>query len=62
MSVKGKAKAQEESEHVRHDLESAGFIINMEKSVWEPAYVMEWLGFQINLTEGEFKAFACLYT
>ena len=55
IAVKRKAKAREESEHVRHDLESAGFIVNMEKSVWEPAYVMEWLGFQINLSEGEFK-------
>ena len=55
IAVKGKAKAQEESERVRHDLESAGFIVNMEKSVWEPAYVMERLGFQIILSEGEFK-------
>ena len=51
IAVKGKAKAQEE----RHDLESAGFIVNIEKSVWESAYIMEWLGFQINLSEGEFK-------
>ena len=55
IAVKGKAKAREESERVRHDLESAGFIVNMEKSVWEPAYVIEWLGFQINLSEGKFK-------
>jgi hypothetical protein len=30
---------------VRQDLESAGFFINKEKSVWEPSRRLTWLGF-----------------
>ena len=55
VAVKGKDVATEESKHVKHDLESAGFVINIEKSRWEPCNHLEWLGFQIDLCRGEFK-------
>lgn len=37
---------------LQKDLESAGFLINQEKSVWSPVRVLEWLGFQWDLNEG----------
>ena len=55
VAVKGKDMALEESRHVKQDLESAGFVINMEKSVWDACNHLEWLGFQIDLSKGEFK-------
>ena len=55
LAVKGRDMALEESARVRHELECAGFVINAEKSHWEPSNVMEWLGFRIDLCEGEFK-------
>ena len=55
VAVKGKDQAVEESRQVKWDLESAGFILNIEKSVWVPRNHLEWLGFQINLCECEFK-------
>ena len=36
VAVKGKDAAIEESRHVKHDLESAGFVIHIEKSIWDP--------------------------
>ena len=33
------------ADRVRQDLESAGFFINKEKSVWEPSRRLKWLGF-----------------
>ena len=36
VAVKGKHRALEESVSVRHELEHAGFITNLEKSVWVP--------------------------
>ena len=53
--MKGKNRALEESKQVKQDLESAGFVINIEKSVWDPCNHLEWLGFQIDLSKGEFK-------
>ena len=29
---------------VRNDLDSAGFIVNDEKLVWEPTQILNWLG------------------
>ena len=55
VAIKGKDMALEESRHVKQDLESAGFVINMEKSIWDPCNHLEWLGFQIDLSKGEFK-------
>jgi hypothetical protein len=36
----------------RKDLVSAGFIVNDEKSVWEPIQRLEWLGFIWDLRQG----------
>ena len=52
VAVKGKDMALEEGKHVKQDLESAGFVINTEKSVWDPCNHLEWLGFQIDLNKG----------
>ena len=54
--MKRKDKALEESKHVKQDLESAGFVINIEKSVWDPCNHLEWLGFQIDLSKVELKS------
>ena len=55
IAVKGEAKARLESKQVERDLEQAGFIVNIEKSVWEPSQRVEWLGFNIDLALGEFS-------
>ena len=44
-AVRGRQKALVESTRVKEDIEKAGFIINVEKSVWNPSQTMEWLGF-----------------
>ena len=55
VAVKGKQEALVESARVKQDIENAGFIINVEKSAWEPSLTMEWLGFLIDLSVGEFS-------
>ena len=55
VAVRGRQKALVESTRVKEDIEKAGFIINVEKSVWNPSQTMEWLGFQIDLSVGEFS-------
>lgn len=40
---------------VRRDLESADFVVNIEKSQWEQCESLEWLGFKIDLVLGEFS-------
>ena len=55
VAINGERRAQEESILVRRELENAGFIINLEKSVWVPSQSMEWLGFNIDLCKGEFS-------
>ena len=54
MAVKEKREALEESQWVKKELESAGFVINMEKSQWDLSVRIEWLGFLIDLDNGEF--------
>ena len=44
-----------ESSNVKQDMEKAGFIVNVEKSVFEPSHSMEWFGFHIDLAVGEFS-------
>ena len=55
VAVKGKDNARRESQMVERDLESAGFVVNIEKSQWEPCESLEWLGFKIDLALGEFS-------
>jgi hypothetical protein len=40
------------SNSIRQDLKFAGFVVNEEKSVWEPSYKLEWLGFVWDLKIG----------
>ena len=40
---------------IRNDLGSAGFIVNNEKSVWEPTQVLNWLGITWNSILGTLK-------
>ena len=54
VAVKGKREAILESQLVKKELESAGFVINVEKSQWDPSTRMEWLGFLIDFVKGEF--------
>ena len=39
---------------IRSDLKKAGFTVNEEKSVWNPAQTLEWLGILINTVEFTF--------
>ena len=39
---------------VWRDLESAGLVVNIEKSQWEPRESLEWLGFKVNLALRKF--------
>ena len=55
IAVKGEDKAKRESLSVWRDLESAGFVVNIEKSQWEPCKSLEWLGFRIDLNLGVFS-------
>ena len=45
----------ETSKFVLNTLINAGFVINKEKSVWEPIKTLTWLGISVNLNKG------CLY-
>ena len=53
VAVKGKEEAIRESNMVQSDLTKAGFIVNNEKSQWVPTRTVVWLGFQIDLHEGQ---------
>ena len=55
IAVNGESEALKESSQVQNDLHCAGFVINIEKSVWDPRKDIEWLGFKIDLAEGEFS-------
>ena len=59
VAVKGKDAAIEESSHVKYELEATGFVINIEKSLWESFNCLEWVEFQIDLCNGEFKVPQC---
>ena len=56
VAVKGQVKATLESKRVEQDLKQAGFVVYIEKSVWEPSQKQEWLGFNIDLAAGELVA------
>ena len=55
VAVKIKENALIESAQVKMDLGNAGFVVNNEKCEWEPKCNMEWLGFLIDLSMGEFS-------
>lgn len=37
---------------IQTDLARAGFLVNQEKSVWEPSPKLDWLGFEWDLSQG----------
>ena len=45
-------KAKQHSAEVKSDLINAGFVPNVQKSIWNPVSETEWLGFVINLENG----------
>ena len=51
----GYSKLETLSKFVINTLNNAGFVINKEKSVWEPTKTLTWLGIYVNLNKG------CLY-
>ena len=55
IAVDQESKALSESSRVQRDLQCAGFVVNVEKSVWDPKPDTEWLGFIIDLAKGEFS-------
>ena len=55
VTVRGRQEALAESNRVKQDIENAGFVINVGKSIWEPSHTIEWLGFLIDLSVGEFS-------
>ncbi|KAL5463210.1 hypothetical protein EMCRGX_G032089 [Ephydatia muelleri] len=52
VAVKGKESAEKASMWVRGSLERAGFVMNVDKSVWTPSHRVMWLGFNIDLLDG----------
>ena len=40
------------SKKIQEDLNNAGFVVNNEKSIWEPTDRLEWLGFIWDLGKG----------
>ena len=53
VAVKGKERATYESERVQSELSEVGLIVNNPKSQWDPTKSLVWLGFQINLQDGQ---------
>ena len=51
----GEANAIKASEIVHSTLEQAGFRANCEKSVWEPTQRLQWLGFVLDLAQGQIE-------
>ena len=49
------ARAKVDAKFVRSSLEKAGFIINNEKSVWDPVANITWLGVSFDSTSGYFS-------
>ena len=46
--------ALEEAKFFRNSLTQCGFIINSEKSIWQPQKELIWLGIKINLINSRF--------
>ena len=51
----GSAEALNASELVQTTLKQAGFVVNEEKSVWQPTQRLQWLGFVIDLSLGQIE-------
>lgn len=59
VAIKGKDVVIEESNHIKYELEAAGFVFNIEKLIWDPRNCLKWRGFQIDLGKGKFKVPQC---
>jgi len=53
IAVSGKQAATVASDKVRADLAKAGLVENTAKSKWSPSQKLCWLGFQLDLEEGQ---------
>ena len=54
-AASGSAGALAASELVCDTLNRAGFVINEDKSIWEPTQRLQWLGFVIDLANGQIE-------
>ena len=55
VAVKGKDKAVTASQQVQKDLLLAGWVVNVKKSQWEPDRSIRWLGFELDLEQGQIR-------
>ncbi|XP_068757760.1 uncharacterized protein [Montipora capricornis] len=53
--VQDRESCRTKARAVRADLCNAGFVVNEDKSVWEPTQVLDWLGITWNAALGTFK-------
>ena len=53
-SDKDNLLARQHSKQVKNTLIQAGFVVNTEKSIWEPARVMTWLGITLDTVTNEY--------
>jgi hypothetical protein len=53
---KTKQEAIRATQIIKQDLQNSGFIINVEKSNWEPRNKVQWLGFILNAETNTFEA------
>ena len=54
-AVDGESNALVASQLVRSTLEQAGFVANVDKSIWTPTQRLQWLGFVIDLSKGQIE-------
>ena len=52
VAAKGFEAGNRASLIVRNDLQRAGLVVNVQKSIWLPAQALTWLGFDLNLSQG----------
>ena len=48
-------EAKHKSEFVQETLTKSGFVLHMQKSIWESCRILTWLGIDINLPSGTWK-------
>lgn len=53
LGMAAEVRASETSKAVENTLLKPGFVPHVEKSKWKPSKCLQWLGFQIDLSEGQ---------
>ena len=53
IAIKGEERAKSESERIQADLLKAGLVVNYAKSCFTPTKQLLWLGFQLDLEQGQ---------